>query len=334
MTRPRVAVGSTGGTIAMTAQQQGGVRPSLGAAELVAGVPGLAEVAELTATTLATVPSAHFGPHDVVEFGRWAAGAAQEADGAVLVQGTDTIEESAFLLDLLWDRPEPLVVTGAMRPATAAGADGPANLLSAAVVAGSPGARERGVLVVLDDDVHAAARVRKRDSTALHAFASEPFGAVGRVVERRACFVGPASRRDPLPPPRPGADPRVALLETHLGDRGELLRLVASAGYDAVVVGGFGVGHLSAEMADAVAEVADRVPVVLASRTGRGPVLRATYGFPGSEQDLVARGALSAGWLDPRKARTLVWLLLAGGAESVELRQALEERGSAPGPTG
>ncbi|WP_223164283.1 asparaginase [Nocardioides mesophilus] len=307
--------------------------PSLGAADLVAAVPGLADVAEVEASTLATVPSAHLQPSDVLAFGRWAAGAVETSAGAVLVQGTDTIEETAYLLDLVWDRPEPLVVTGAMRPATAAGADGPANLLAAAVVAASPDARGRGVLVVLDDDVHAAARVRKRDSTALHAFASEPFGLVGRVLERRVHFVAPPSRHPSLPPPLDGAHPRVALLETHLGDRGELLRLVAGDGYDAVVVAGFGVGHLSAAMAEVVEEVATRMPVVLASRTGRGPVLRSTYGFPGSEQDLIARGALPAGWLDARKARLLVWALLAAGAGPEELRATLEERGATPGPS-
>jgi L-asparaginase len=333
MTHPRVAVGSTGGTIAMTAQRgSGGVLPSLGAAELVAAVPGLTAVADISASTLATVPSAHFRASDVVGFARWAAGAVETADGAVLVQGTDCIEESAYLLDLLWDRPDPLVVTGAMRAATAAGADGPANLLAAAVVAGSPNARGRGVLVVLDDDIHAAARVRKRDSTALHAFASEPFGPVGRVLEGRAGFVAPASRRRPLPAPPDGLDPRVALLETHLGDRGDLLRMVVEAGYDAVVVAGYGVGHVSDAMADVIGDVADTVPVVLASRTGRGAVLRSTYAFPGSEQDLIARGALPAGWLDARKARILVWLLLAGGAGHDELRQALVERGADPGP--
>jgi len=317
------------------------VRPTLGADELTASVPGLDQVADVLPSTLATVPSAHLGPADVVGFGQWAAAAVRGADGAagvdgaVLVQGTDTIEETAYLLDLLWDRPEPLVVTGAMRPAQAAGADGPANLLAAAVVAGSPAARGRGVLVALDDDVHAASRVRKRDSTAPHAFGSEPFGPVGRVLERGVTFVSPAVRWPALPAPDLAREPRVALLETHLGDRGELLRLVADAGYDGVVVAGFGVGHLSEEMAEVVGDLAARLPVVLASRTGSGPVLRSTYGFPGSEQDLLARGAVPAGWLDPRKARLLLWALLAGDTEPAHLRHVLEERGAAPwGPTG
>jgi L-asparaginase len=331
MTPPRVAVGSTGGTITMTGAPGSGVVPELSAADLVAGVPGLAAAAEVTATTLATVPGAHLRPQDVLRFGRWAAGAVDDgADGVVLVQGTDTIEETAYLLDLVWDRTAPLVVTGAMRNAAAAGPDGPANLLAATVVAGSRAARDRGALVVLDDDVHAAARVRKTDSTALHAFASPPFGPVGRVLEGRASFAAPAHRPGALAVPPEPAAPRVALLETHLGDEGALLRTVAEQGYDGVVLAGFGVGHVSAELAETVSEVAGDLVVLLASRTG-GPVLTGTYGFVGSEQDLIARGAVPAGWLDPRKARLLLWLLLASGADRDRVRAELAVRGALAG---
>lgn len=327
---PRVAVASLGGTITMTPASAGSaVTPSLSAADLVGAVPGLDAVADLTATTLRTQPGAWLTPPDLVAVAEWAR--AQDADGTVVVQGTDTIEETAYLLDLLWDRPEPLVVTGAMRAPAAAGADGPANLLAAAVVAGSPAARDRGVLVVLNDDVHAAVRVRKTDTVAMHAFSSVPFGPVGRVHERRVTFAGPPARWPALPAPLPGRDPQVALLETHLGDRGDLLRLVAGAGYDGIVLAGFGAGHVSAALAEAVGEVTAACPVVLASRTGAGPVLTGTYGFLGSEQDLIARGVVPAGWLDARKARLLLWALLATGAGSAEVRAMVTARGAAPG---
>jgi L-asparaginase len=328
-----VAIASLGGTITMTPPSAGGaVTPTLQAADLVRAVPELDDVAELTATTLRTEPGAWLTPVDVLAVGEWAR--SQVADGAagvVVVQGTDTIEETSYLLGLHWDRPEPLVVTGAMRAPSAAGADGPANLLAAVVVAGSPASRDRGVLVVLDDDVHAADRVRKTDSIALHAFSSAPFGPVGRVHERQVTFVAPPFRRPALPPARSDRDPRVALLETALGDRGELLGLVADAGYDGIVVAGFGAGHVSAAMADVVADVTARCPVVLASRTGGGPVLSRTYGFVGSEQDLLARGVVPAGWLDPRKARLLLWALLAAGVDAEGIRATLTGHGAAPG---
>jgi L-asparaginase len=332
--RPRVAVASLGGTITMTpAVGRGAVTPSLRASDLVSAVPGLDEVAELTAATLRTEPGAWLTPPDVVAVGEWARAQVADGgvDGVVVVQGTDTIEESAYLLGLHWDRAEPLVVSGAMRAPSAAGADGPANLLAAAVVAGSAAARDRGALVVLNDDVHAAVRVRKTDAVAMHAFSSAPFGPVGRVHERRVTFADRPARWPALPAPVAGRDPRIALLETHLGDRGELLRLVADAGYDGVVLAGFGAGHVSSALAEVVGEVVDRCPVVLASRTGGGPVLTGTYGFVGSEQDLLARGVVPAGWLDPRKARLLLWALLAAGAGVEEIRATVRARGAAPG---
>jgi L-asparaginase len=336
--RPRVAVASLGGTITMTPASSGAaVTPSLRAADLVRAVPGLDEVADLTAATLRTEPGAWLTPVDVVAVGEWARGQVTDGgvdgvvDGVVVVQGTDTIEETAYLLGLHWDRPEPLVVTGAMRAPSAAGADGPANLLAAAVVAGSAASRDRGALVVLNDDVHAAVRVRKTDAIAMHAFSSAPFGPVGRVHERRVTFADRPARWPALPAPLAGRAPRVALLETVLGDRGELLRLVADAGYDGIVLAGFGAGHVSAALAEVVGEVAPRCPVVLASRTGGGPVLSGTYGFVGSEQDLLARGVVPAGWLDPRKARLLLWALLAAGVGPDEVRATVTARGAAPG---
>jgi L-asparaginase len=332
VSRPRVAVGSLGGTITMTSSAPGrGVVPSLRAEDLVAAVPALAEVADLAVHTLRTDPGAWLRPPDLLEVVRWAQARAEDGQGVVIVQGTDTIEESSALLDLHWGRREPLVVTGAMRHPAAPGADGPANLLGAVVVASSPSARDLGVLVVLDDDVHAASRVRKADSSSTGAFSSAPFGVLGRLHEGALTL---ASRPRPwpaLPSPLPGRDPRVALLEVSIGDDGDLLQAVAAGGWDGVVLSAFGAGHVSRRMADVVAEVAPRLPVVLATRTGSGPVLRRTYDFVGSEQDLVRRGAIPGGWTDARKARLLLWSLLAAELPRQALTTIVVERGEAPG---
>src|SRR3954447_13919454 len=331
--RARVAVGSRGGTITMTAPAGGGgVQPALQAADLLDAVPGLGAVADIDATTLQTVPSAWLTPADVVAVADWAgAQVAAGADGVVLAQGTDTIEETVYLLDLLWDRPEPVVVTGAMRHPSSPGADGPANLLAAVRVAADPGARDRGALVVFADKVHAARRVRKTDSMTLQAFTSGVFGPLGRVHEETVTFAGRTARWPALPRPEEGRDPRLALLETSLGDRGELLALVADAGWDGAVLAGFGAGHVSGTAAEVVAAVAQRCPVVLATRTGGGPVLAHTYGFVGSEEDLLGRGVVPGGWLDPRKARLLLWTLLAGGADAETVRATVTARGATPG---
>jgi L-asparaginase len=326
---PLVALGSLGGTVTMTSTSPGsGVTPTAGADDLVTAVPALRHVAEVQATTLGSVPSASLTFDDVLAALAWARGEVEAgASGVVLVQGTDTLEETAYLLDLFWDRGEPLVVTGAMRPPQQAGADGPANLLASVATAASPQMREAGVVVVLDDEVHAASRVRKTDSTALHAFTSPAAGPLARVVEREPVVLSCPVRPGPLPTPDPGSRVRVGLLESSLDDRADLVRLLVSQGYDGLVLGAFGVGHVSDATAEAVSDVVGRVPVVVASRTGAGSTLTRTYGFTGSESDLLARGAVLSGWLDARKSRVLLWALLSLGHDRDAVRGEFARRG-------
>ncbi|MFB9358162.1 asparaginase [Actinoplanes nipponensis] len=325
----RVVVCGLGGTIAMTAGPDGRLAPALRAGDLIAAVPGLAALGlELELLDVARVPSASLRTADVVGLARRiGALLAAGADGVVVTQGTDTLEECAYLLDLLHERPEPVVVTGAMRHPLLAGADGPANLLAALTVAADPGARGRGVLVAFADEVHAAARVRKAHSTSLTAFVSATGGPVGRLVEGRVRYLaGPAPR---VVLPRPAGDglPRVPLIVAALGADAPEPDLAA----DGLVVAAFGVGHLPEWWAEPLAELALRMPVVLASRTLAGPVLADTYGYAGSERDLLERGLIPAGFLEPVKARMLVLAVLAAGGGRAEVRDALAVAG---GPGG
>lgn len=327
--QPILAVAAMGGTIAMTAPEPGATaQPRLDAVDLVRGVPELAELAAVLATSVCTKPSASVDVADVLEALTWAWAQVDDgARGVVVTHGTDTLEETAYLLDLVWDRPEPLVVTGAMRQADLTGTDAPANLLAAARVALAPEARERGVLVVLNDEIHLAARVTKESSTALDTFTSPGFGPVGRVQERRARFSSPVPVRPaPLPPPEAGPVD-VALVEAPLADDGRMVRALLAAGFRALVVDGSGLGHVSAATSRELATaVGDGVVVVVASRTLRGGTGRATYGYIGSEAQLIEAGVLMAGELSGRKARLLLHMLLHAGYTGAELAAALEER--------
>ena len=321
----RIVVCGLGGTIAMTAAPGGGVAPALTAADLVAAVPGLAGLGlELELVDVANLPSASLRPADLVALSaRIGELLAAGVDGVVVTQGTDTLEECAYLLELLHERPEPVVVTGAMRPPSLAGADGPANLLAALTVAADPGARGRGVLVAFADDIHAAARVRKAHTSSVAAFVSATGGPVGRVVEGRArFFTGPAGRVV-LPRPGPGPLPRVPMIVAALGAEEPDRDLEA----DGLVVAAFGVGHLPQWWVEPLTGLAERMPVVLASRTLAGPVLAGTYGYPGSERDLLGRGLIPAGFLDPAKARILLMTVLAAGGGSAEVAAALTDAG-------
>lgn len=328
---PRVSIASLGGTITMAGTtDSAGLVPTLDATDILASAPAAREVADLRASTLSRKPGASLRFEDVLGALAWAqAQVADGADGIVLLQGTDTLEEVSYLLDLLWDRPQPLVVTGAMRAPSQLGADGPANLLAAIVVAASPEARDRGALVVINDVVHAAARVRKVDSIAMQAFHSGPFGPLGRIAENRAVLANHRSRPAPLPAPT-APEPNIDLVEMTLGDSGRLLRSAVDRGSDGLVIAGFGAGHVPVEALDAVATAVSSIPVVLASRTGAGPVLERTYAFAGSELDLLQRGLISAGWLDPRQARLLLWVAVANGMPRSEIAALFEQHARLP----
>lgn len=306
---PRVVVVALGGTIAMTGSPTGGAVPALTAVQLLDAVPGLDGV-DVDTVDLRHVPGASVRLEDVaaareVIGSRLAAG----ADGVVVTQGTDTIEETSYLLDLTYGDGAPVVITGAMRNPSLAGADGPANLLAAIRTAADPRAGDQGVLVAFADEIHAARRVRKTHSSSTGAFRSPDGGPLGYVVEGRPVLLSRLTHRTVVPVPGGATNPRVGLVTVTLGDDGAALEGAAQR-YDGLVVAGFGVGHVPEPMVVPLAELAGRIPVVLASRTGAGPVLAGMYAFPGSEYDLLERGLLRAGFLDPLKARLLLWTLL------------------------
>ncbi|MCW2504131.1 MAG: L-asparaginase [Actinomycetia bacterium] len=322
---PRVVVFSTGGTIAMgRSAGSGGVAPSLTGADLVAAVPQLAEIGvDVEVRDFRQVPSASLTFADVVELaGEIRRALDGGATGAVVTQGTDTIEETSYLLDLLHGGDEPVIVTGAMRNPTMAGADGPANLLAAIQSAASPVTRGLGCLVVFADELQLARTVRKTHTTSIAAFTSPGSGPIGFLREGQPQIAAAPPRRPALPAPPPGkAAPRIALHTATLGDDPALLEAVAGLA-DGVVVAALGAGHVSAAMVPVLAGLARRIPVVLTSRTGAGPVLSATYGFPGSESDLLGRRLISGGTLHPLKARILLQLLVAGGAGHAAIAEA------------
>lgn len=300
-----------------------GVVPTLTAESLVASIPELESVADISTTTLSKLPGASLTARDVLAAVDWALTQVETGcAGVVIAQGTDTLEETAYLADLHWARPEPLVFTGAMRPPGQPSADGAANLVAASRVAASTAACHAGVLVVLDDQVHQARAVRKDHSTALSAFTSPGTGSIGAVIEGRVTVHHQPGTRPTLA--RPSSNPYVPLLESHLDDVGTTLAAVRNAGAHGVTIAAFGVGHVSATMAAQIEETAREIPVVVSSRTRAGGTLFHTYGFEGSEMDLAKRGAILSGTLDHRKSRILLWSLLASGMPAHEVRASFE----------
>jgi len=322
---PRVTVFSLGGTISSVESGDKGVEPTLTGEALVSDVPEIAEVAEVSAVSFRQAASGELTVDDLAELASEITDLVGEgASGAVVTQGTDAIEETAFVLDLLVDPDAPVVVTGAMRNPTLPGADGPANLLASIQVAASDVARDLGAVVVLNDEIHAARFVRKTHTSNPATFRSDPVGPVGWISEGKPRVVLRPVGRNKITLPEGTQDRKAALLTIALDDDGRLLPAIEQQGYAGLVIEAMGGGHVPSVMVEALEDLAEKMPVILASRTGGGEVLRSTYGFPGSEIDLLDRGLINAGLLDGLKARLFLTLLLRSGATREEIRDSFD----------
>ncbi|WP_337061533.1 asparaginase [Kineococcus sp. G2] len=307
---PVLAVVTTGGTIASTRDEHGVSTPSLGGAGLLAdAVPGVrvrvvealrADSSSLTLADAARVRAA-------------VAGALADADVAAVavLHGTDSMEETAYLLDLHHDDVRPVVLTGAQRTADDPEPDGPGNVALAVRTALDPAARGRGVLVAFGGRVHPAAGLTKRHTTDLDAFSSP---------------APPLPRAEPLP----WTDapwPRVDVVAVSPGGDGVLVDAALAAGAHGVVLQALGSGNASAAVVEAVHRcTAAGAAVVVTTRVAAGPVSTG-YGGGGGGHDLAAAGAVPSGPLRAGQARVLLACLLRAGAGADEVRERFRRLG-------
>lgn len=320
--RPVVILGA-GGTIAMAGPR--GATPALDAEQLRAAIPQLADREDLDTRTLVTKPSAHLTLEDQLVICRAARDAARRGVGVVVTHGTDCLEETAMLCDVIHDAEAPIVFTGAIRTATAPGADGPANLVDAVSVASSAAAQGMGTLVVFGGEIHHARCARKTDTTSLTAFSSPQTGLLGRVTEGHATIWAKLPRN-------PAVDPadlhrNVPIVPSASGDDGTLARAVLETSPDGVIVGTLGAGHLAPDVLQLWADAARRIPVVAYCRPERGVILSGTYGYAGSEQDLRVSDIMPAGFLSPQAARMKLLACLGAGLDrdAIAARFALDD---------
>ncbi|PCI47148.1 MAG: L-asparaginase, partial [Alphaproteobacteria bacterium] len=233
----------------------------------------------------------------------------------VIVQGTDTLEEMAFLLDCLLDISRPVVVTGAMRNPAELSADGPANIMAAVTCAATREIGLAGVVVVFNDDIHAARFVTKSHTGNVGAFQSPNCGPIGRVVEGKAYVFAVPVAGPKVPIPQPPNIPHIAVIKASFGDDGFLLKLLENSDCQGLVIEAFGAGHLPETYLDSLDRLARKIPIILSSRAGAGHIFRQTYGYKGAEIDLIRRGLIPSGILDGLKAKILLTLLVMSGAD-------------------
>jgi L-asparaginase len=320
----RIAIVFTGGTISMEPDaDSGAARPTLRAEGILARVPGLAQVAQLEPIDWGLVPASHLGFAQILDLARLLARTLERADidGAVVVQGTDTLEETAFAYDLLIGSDKPVVVTGAMRNAAAPDYDGPRNLMDAVRVAADHAARGLGTLVVLAGSIVSAEQVVKTDAHALDTFqprAGQPLGSVSDGV----AIEGERAGRVTLPVIPPAAAEPVFLVTAVTGMDGELVRALRPLRPRGLVVAATGAGNTHPDLLAAATElIADGATVCLTTRCWRGTV-GPLYGFPGGGATWQRAGALLSR-LDGPKCRVALALGLGAGLAEPGLRAVL-----------
>ena len=315
---------ATGGTISCTLDASGAAVPTLLADDLVSSFPAVPGV-RVIPVDAARFSSWNVALPELFALSRRVQAALEESDGVVVTQGTDTLEETAYLLHLTVESSRPVVLTGAMRNASLPGHDGPRNLQAAVLTAASGSAAGRGCLVVFNDEIHLAGRVSKRHSTSLSTFVSPETGPAGAVDGSSVTFFEPpVPRRTYSLPSGWSGSVRVPLVKMAVGLDAAFLDAVLVAGVDGLVLEGSGVGHVPAAWMPAIrSAVGAGVPVVLATRTGAGPV-RAEYGGPGGGYDLAAAGVILAGRRTGLMARIELICALGAGLRGAELRAAFE----------
>jgi L-asparaginase len=321
---PHIVVVTTGGTISTRDADGRGARPSLRGADLLREIPGLDAVATVEVDEFAFVPGAHMTLAMIRELaGRVAAHAARPGtDGIVVTHGTDTLEETAYYLHLTVPAGPPVVFTGAMRNASQIGFDGYRNLYDAIRTAAAPGARGRGVLVVLNEEVHSARWVTKTNGQKEDTFRSPAAGPVGLAYGDRIAF---------LVPPAPGRvlenamEPRVDLIRLAVDVDDRFIRCSLASGARGMVLEVFGGGRVPPALLPAIDRaIADGVPVVATTRCHAGAMWDG-YGYEGAFRDLERRGAYFAHDLPGHKARLRLAVGLGNGLRGDALRDYLAE---------
>lgn len=318
---------ATGGTIAMKIDPvKNAPVPALSGEDLVAGVPELAKIARVRVENPFNIPSDYMDPERWVTIQKLVerALASDEVAGVIISHGTDTLEETAYFLDLTVASDKPIVLVGAQRNASERDFDGPRNLLNAARICVSPQARGKGAMIALNNQINAAREATKTHTSDVETFRSGDFGFLGVADHDRVVFARTPTRRQYIGL-KGDALPRVDIVPMYPGADGTLFRAAVAAGAKGVVIQALGWGNINIALYDAMKEAIDRgVVVVISTRVLNGRVLP-IYGFKGGGKTLKEAGAIFADNLSPQKARILLMLALQSTSNAGAIQQLFDQ---------
>lgn len=325
MLKPKVAIIFTGGTISMSVDPRiGAAIPSLSNQEIMALVTNIDRYADIETINFSNIPGPHMDPLMMMELRKLALIYLHKDEicGVIITHGTDTLEETAYLLDLSIDSTKPIIIVGAMRNSSELGYDGPSNLAAAVCTAISPHSYNKGTLVVMNNDVNAASEVTKTNTLSLDTFKSLEFGALGIVDGDEVIFHRQIVNRQHIITDI--IDPKVDLIKCVAGMDSNLMMHCVNSGATGIVIEGLGRGNVPPKMIPGIKLALDQgVAVVLISRCPTGRVMH-NYGYEGGGNDLRKMGVIFGGDLPGQKARIKLMLALGKTKDLKRVRELIE----------
>lgn len=322
----KIAIIFTGGTISMKIDPDlHAAVPALTSEEVISMIPNIESLAKIEVINYGNIPSPHITPLMMMDIANIVKETVKRNDitGVVITHGTDTLEETAYLLDLLIKTSKPIVLLGAMRNSSELGYDGSSNLAAGLCTAISDNARNKGVLVVMNNEVNAAAEVTKTNTLSLNTFNSPEFGPLGIVDNDEVLFHRDVISHQNI---RTSAiEDKVALVKIAAGMNSDILNFYIDSNYKGIVIEALGRGNIPPAMIGGIEKaIQTNIPVVMVSRCHTGRVLD-SYGYEGGGRHLRELGIILGGNLPGQKARIKLMLTLGMTSDMNEIKKVIEK---------
>lgn len=324
--KKKVAIVFTGGTISMTVDEKiGAAIPSLSGEQIMSMVTNIDKVADIEVYNFDEIPGPHMTPEKMLNLRNFINDIllSEDISGVVVTHGTDSLEETAYFLDLTLDSPKPVIVTGAMRSSDELGYDGPSNLAAAVCTAISDEAHNKGVLVVLSNEVLLASEATKTNTLTLNTFKSLTCGPLGIIDCDKLVLSRDIVNRQTIVVDK--VEPDVALIKSGVGMDESFIKFAADKGCKGIIIEAMGRGNIPPGMLKGVEYARGKnIPVVIATRCHSGRVFD-SYGYLGSGRDLRNLGCIFAGDLPGQKARIKLMVALGKTNDLNELKDIFEK---------
>ncbi len=326
MNKKKVAIVFTGGTISMTVDENiGAAIPTLSGEQIMSMVTNIDKVADIEVLNFDEIPGPHMTPEKLMDLKHYVNNllAREDIYGVVITHGTDSLEETAFYLDLTITSDKPVVVTGAMRSSSELGYDGPSNLSAAVCTAISDRAIGKGTLIVLNNEVLLASEATKTDTLALNTFKSPSTGPLGVIDCNELVLYKNTDSRTIIDTDK--VESKVALFKSGIGMDEDFIKFATDNGYKGIIIEAMGRGNIPPHMYEGVKYAREhKIPVVVVSRCHSGRVFD-SYGYVGSGRDLRNLGCIFGGSLPGQKARIKLMLALGKTDNLDEIKDFFEK---------